>query len=246
MVRNKCEFTFGYRYIEDKHVKDDTTQDITTKGEKLESTLAEEGALDTAPEGNVVNKETALDGAKLKKIPSVGAKARGWSGGVSHPGCARNIPSEAVAIVDIMEDFLADCPMPPYNSDSHRGFWRQMTVRSSRRTNECMLIFVHAPPTGGAGSKDNENVDNYAEVFESEKERLVSILTSRELPIRDVKLEEDNTAEEKKANGTMKVTSIFFQEFEGLSHPGPEHPVQVRLSMFNYVFFLLQFCSQPR
>lgn len=222
MVRNKCEFNFGYRYAGDNASssgKTDAAMDDEAKSSATENNLGTE-----EKEG-----QSKIDSytTNLKKVPSVGAMARGWSGSVSHPRCARNIPSEAVAIVDIMEEFLADCPMPPYDPKTHQGFWRQMTVRSSRRTNECMLIIVHAPATGGAGSIDDGTVDNYADVFESEKQRLISLLTSKDLPVIETKLEKDNAAEENKIKSTMKVTSVFFQEFAGLSNPKPDDPVQV-------------------
>jgi tRNA (uracil-5-)-methyltransferase len=74
---------------------------------------------------------------------------------------------------------------------------------------ECMVIIVHAPPVGKDG------IDN-SEHFEKEKARLLSILTAAELPVPD--------------QAPLKVTSIFFMEFDGLSNPSPEHPVQVRKS----------------
>lgn len=170
----------------------------------------------------------------IKKIPSVGAMAKGWSGGVSLPIGCRNIPSEAMSILESVETFLAECPMPPYNPREHQGFWRTLTVRSSRRTRECMLIFVHAPLTGGAGSKDDENTDNYSpEVFEKEKARLLSMVTGRKFPTTYPRLEEDSdtaTANpEQDEKDTIEVTSVFFQEYEGLSMPLPDHPVQVNI-----------------
>jgi hypothetical protein len=170
------------------------------------------------------------DGTEPKPIPAVGFMASGWSGGVSLPHECQNIPSEACAIVDIANEFLLTSPMPPYDSKTHRGFWRFLTARTSRRTGQCMIVVVHAPPTGGAGAKDE--TDDYSSVFEPEKERLVSMLTEKQLKLkvprelppvenfesRDPKDEEDSP---------VFVTSIFFQEYDGLSNPKPEHPVQV-------------------
>jgi len=98
-----------------------------------------------------------------------------------------------------------------------------------------MLIFQHAPLAGGEGSKDNEKVDNYSpELFESEKSRLLSMLIDKDLPVTEAKLEEDNEPvgsggqEKDDPPRHLRVTSIFFQEFGGISMPGPDHPVQVR------------------
>jgi tRNA (uracil-5-)-methyltransferase len=82
-----------------------------------------------------------------------------------------------------------------------------------------MVILVHAPPSGGAG-KRTDGSDDYSGVFESEKERLVKMLTSNiPKPERLRKDEEDVYFD-------YGVTSLYFQEFDGLSHPSPEHPVQ--------------------
>jgi tRNA (uracil-5-)-methyltransferase len=190
-LRNKCEFTFGYRYLFDKDVPfEENTQDPV-----------EEPA----------------------KVPAVGFMVTGWAGGVSNPRCCPNIPSEVTTLVDIVDDFLSTSPLPPYDMKVHQGFWRTMTVRSSRRTQECMIIIMHTPPCGGVGEDDGPD---YSEHFEKERARLVSVVTSAELPVPD--------------QTPLKVTSIFFQEFKGLSQPPPEHPVQVRsiystrLSLVNF------------
>lgn len=149
---------------------------------------------------------------KIKTVPALGFMVTGWSGGVCRPHCCDNIPREACHIVDIMDEFLSSSPLPPYDSKSHKGFWRILTVRTSRRTKECMLIFMHTPVSSG-GAGDEQGVDE--EQFESEKKRLVSTLTNASLETGDEEV------------GPLKVTSIFFQEFEGLSHPSPDCPVQV-------------------
>ena len=55
-----------------------------------------------------------------------------------------------------------------------------------------MVIIMHAPPSGGLGAKDE--TDDYSLVFESEKARLVSMLTNREIivPTRDYKVSIEN------------------------------------------------------
>ena len=146
------------------------------------------------------------------KVPGVGFMVTGWAGGVSRPHDCQNIPPEVCSLVDIIDKFLSTSPLPPYDALAHTGFWRTMTVRSSRRTKECMVIIVHTPASGGVG--DQEKSVDYSDSFEKEKTRLVSVLTCAELPIPDVET-------------SLKVTSIFFQSFDGLSNPPPEHPVQV-------------------
>ena len=269
IVRNKCEFTFGYRYIADDKPQgnptenpaptalpgdNDATKDsemrdaetpiaptVTVAGFSIEKEIDENGAtrVTIEPTGTTANdlptdENEDEEDVSIKKIPSVGAMAKGWSGGVSLPIGCRNIPSEAMSLIEIVESFLADCPMPPYNPREHKGFWRTLTIRSSRRTRECMLIFVHAPLAGGAGSKNDENVDNYTpELFKSEKARLLSMVTGKKFPTTYPKLEEDADGDEIKSGqdekDTIEVTSVFFQEFGGVSMPLPDHPVQVSI-----------------
>ncbi|KAL7559574.1 hypothetical protein ACA910_006982 [Epithemia clementina (nom. ined.)] len=156
------------------------------------------------------------------KISSLGFMAAGWSGGVSKPHACANIPSEMCTLVDLFEDFLKDSPLPPYDPKHHQGFWRYLTVRTSRRTQQCLLILVHAPVTGGVG--DDGTVD-YSLVWETEKKRLIQTLESAELPIKK-SASSKGEGEEDVLLGHLKITSLFFQEFEGVSHPPPEHPIQ--------------------
>ena len=171
-LRNKSEFTFGYRYL-------------------VETTGSEDYA----------------------RIPSVGFMVTGWAGGVSLPHCCQNIPPEVCELVDVVDEFLSKSVLEPYDSKIHRGFWRTMTVRTSRRTKECMIIIMHSPPSRGSGEQGSP--DDYLEVTRKEKARLVSVLANVELAVPD-------------DASQLKVTSIFFQEYDGLSHPPPDHPVQVR------------------
>ena len=113
--------------------------------------------------------------------------------------------------------------MPPYDTFLHTGFWRLVTLRISRRTNQCMLIIQHAPPSGGKGANKSEN---WSSIFESESNRLIGMLTTGPIPIpspEDRGMPEGTKSDARK---DMKVTSIFFQEYDGLSIPGPSHPVQ--------------------
>jgi tRNA (uracil-5-)-methyltransferase len=80
-----------------------------------------------------------------------------------------------------------------------------------------MIILQHAPTTGAIASG---NKVDYSDVFESEKARLVKMFVDHDLPM--VK----RPTEVKETHFPLRVTSIYFQEYEGLSTPPPEHPVQ--------------------
>jgi len=153
------------------------------------------------------------------RIPSVGCMAGGWSGGVSRPHMCSNMPWEACALSELMETFLKESPIPVYDNRSHVGLWRVMTIRTSRRTKECMVVIQHAPPKGGEAKTQTED---YTDAFQTEKKRLVKLLTSKKLP----KVQRPGETSEEDSYYSLKVTSVFFQEYGGLSNPPPEYPVQ--------------------
>lgn len=173
-IRNKVEFTFGYRYLFD------------------ETKQSSGGDPSTEP----------------PKVPAVGFMVLGWAGGVSRPHGCPNIGPEFCAVSDLFDEFLKDSPLSPYDSVAHQGFWRLLTVRASRRTRQCMIIVTHTPSSGGQG----EAVE-WSSHVDKEKERLVQVLKSAELPLPD--------------QDPIRITSVYFQEFEGLSAPGPDVPVNL-------------------
>jgi len=199
-LRNKCEFTFGYRYLFDE------TETATSDNN------------DASSQPMVESDEAARTSEEPRKVPACGFLVTGWAGGVSFSDSLRNIPSETCELVKIFNKFLSASALEPYDPLTHTGFWRLLTVRQSRRTRECMVIIQHVPTSGGGVGEPDESKEeqppDFTEAFAAEKERLISMVT------------EANIAKE--GEEPLKVTSIFFQEFEGLSSPPPEHPVQVR------------------
>ena len=107
----------------------------------------------------------------------------------------------------------------------HSGLWRTVTIRFSYRTGTCMVIIQHAPPTGGAGARECGS-DDYSEHFESEKKRLIEVLTKAPIPLptRDIPSNDFNDSLSLKE--PLRVTSMYFQEYGGLSNPTADHPVQ--------------------
>jgi len=117
----------------------------------------------------------AMKEAGSKPVPAVGFLAAGWNGGVSLPHICSNIPTLACGIADVLNTFLSKSPIPPYDCKKHTGIWRTVTVRISKRTKECMVLILHAPPSGGAGvSVDGSN--DFSASWEKEKKRSISML----------------------------------------------------------------------
>lgn len=224
--RNKCEFTCGYRHVQvqgEESVDKDTLVDGC--GDTKDTTF------DSEPEEIHKDPESNNDNAynTIKKIPAAGFLAQGWQGGVYSPHCLQNVPDWACAIADILNEYLPTSPMTPYDSKVHRGFFRSFTIRCSLRTRECMVIVLHAPAKGGVGAKEDGS-DDYSDVFEAEKERLVGMLTKDVLAVPKREFPEGHVrAVRNDGSEGIRVTSIYFQEYEGLSQPGPDHPVQVRV-----------------
>jgi SAM-dependent methyltransferases related to tRNA (uracil-5-)-methyltransferase len=211
--RNKCELTFGYRH----------NYELDENGmPKLDESAAQSASVDGgSEEGHNAGAPKYI----IIKTPAVGFMAGGWAGGVSDPHCLANIPDVVCGVADVLNEFLKTSPIPPYNAMNHRGVWRSVTIRSSERTKQCMVIIMHAPPSGGAGKREDGS-DDYSEHFEGEKQRLIQMLTESHLPkpMRSYPGHEQHM--ELDESSENKVTSLFFQEFEGLSNPPPQHPVQ--------------------
>lgn len=244
--RNKCEFTIGYRFEETAPLAEaqgdggaaaeaSATEGATEEGD---AKAAEADAKVEVKEAEMVDGEVKVAGTNtndeatppipaVRKIPAAGFLAQGWSGGVYPPHCLQNMPDWACGLADVLNDFLPASPLPPYDSKVHRGVWRTVTVRCSLRTRECMVIVVHAPASGGAGA-NGDAAEDYSAAFEGEKKRLVEMLTGRALPTpkRDYPAGHVGEGGEGCGDGEVRVTSVFFQEFVGLSNPSPDHPVQ--------------------
>ena len=222
--RNKSELTFGYSH---SYGESDQNSNENVKIEASEENGGEEGE-------KIAKKKTII------KSSAVGFMAGGWAGGVSSPHCLQNIPDVVCGIADILNEFLSSSSIPPYKTREHRGIWRQVTIRTSERTKQCMIVICHAPPKGGAGAREDGS-DDYSNIFENEKERLVKMLTGKiPTPKRDYP---PSTSEEKKENSPhcdISVTSLYFQEYDGLSNPSPEHPVQHTFGLKNIEESLLR------
>lgn len=202
--RNKSELTIGYRHT---HVLDEN-------GKPIEIIDNDQQSED--------NQEQTEKKFQIKKTPAAGFMGGGWAGGVSDPHCLSNIPDIVCGVADVLNKFLESSPIPPYDCKNHRGCWRTITIRNSERTKQCMVIIIHAPATGGAGRREDGS-DDYSEHFESEKQRLISMLKEK---IPTPKRTYPGYVPKNNEYIDYGVTSIFFQEFEGLSNPPPQHPVQ--------------------
>ncbi|KAL7452099.1 hypothetical protein ACHAWC_008236 [Mediolabrus comicus] len=216
--RNKCEFTCGYLHSK-------VVEEATKEGGEDGDVVDEDKSAADAVAKNEEPQEAAVT-ETIRKTPAAGFLPQGWNGGVYLPHGLQNMPDWSCGLADIFNEFLATSSIPPYDSKVHRGIWRTITLRCSLRTRECMVIVVHAPAGGGAGARECGS-DDYSTVFESEKQRLVDMLTKDVIPTPSRDLPDGYKKEEEVIEGEgIKVTSIFFQEFVGLSNPTPEHPVQ--------------------
>ena len=221
--RNKCEFTCGYRHSKAEKKEEEEVMKLGSKdnGDGDMKSVEDDGA-----PADAAKEDVAEEGKTIQKTPAAGFLAQGWSGGVYLPHCLQNMPDWSCGLADIFNEFLATSSIPPYDSKVHRGVWRTITLRCSMRTREIMVIVVHAPAGGGVGKRDC-GTDDYSTVFESEKQRLVDMLTKDAIPTPSRDFPEGHQKEEEETSGDgLKVTSIFFQEYVGLSNPPPEHPVQ--------------------
>jgi len=255
--RNKCELTFGYRYPQDDE-NGGLHNKIRAEVGEGKSQPKQDQSINEKDDGGS-EKVTSLSSSathekveKPSRIPAVGFLPYGWRHSVARPHCLQNIPDEVCAITDLIDKFLLTTPFAPYDTSGHRGLWRSITIRSSERTRQVMVIIVHASPEGGPGELQTTSDDDAKKekriLFEKERDRLVSILTKDELltPVRNLpsvqmtrekdSINVDSKAEEgcqvggdktsERESTPFRVTSVFFQEYNGLSNPAVSHPVQ--------------------
>ena len=227
--RNKCELTFGYSHSYAKKEENGEKKEKDSYSKESIETSEQELPQDKISESQVIV-ETSPQEDKVREIvktPAVGFMAGGWAGGVSSPHCLQNIPDVVCGIADVINEFLKTSSIPPYQSRQHRGIWRHVTIRTSERTKQCMIVICHAPSKGGAGARDDGS-DDYSAIFESEKERLVKLLSGKiPQPKRDYPSNAEKISiEDDSPYCDISVTSLYFQEYDGLSSPSPEHPVQ--------------------
>ena len=268
--RNKCEFTIGYRTVPTTTTTveggdgeyDGTPPTMAAVdgavvgvgdddgGEVVMAVAAEADAAIDPPHASVnittttsttTTSSSTTPNVEYRRVPAAGFLPQGWNGGIYPPHSLQNMPDWSCGIADVFDEFLPTSSLPPYDSRSHRGVWRTVTVRCSLRTRECMIVVLHAPPTGGAGARDDGS-DDYTTSFEDEKARLVDMLTrdviptpTRDYPDGHARKEMDESAGGDGGGGGIRVTSIYFQEYEGLSLPTPDHPVQVSYSHSNFL-----------
>merc|ERR1711862_268328 len=145
-----------------------------------------------------------------------------WSGGITHPTTINcpHIPHEAIGLANIFQEFLNTTRIPIYDPKDHTGILRIVTIRLSKRMKQCMIIILHSVPV--VPSLEEEEGMRY---WEDEKKRLVDMLTNQPLPVPDNGLPyipEDAAESEKptitnqEERPTIKVTSVYFQEYTGL------------------------------
>jgi tRNA (uracil-5-)-methyltransferase len=218
-LRNKSEFTFGYRYLFN-NIDTPTVTDETKGGPS--SGISEETTTpvtETVKVGDDILRLNNVqsnheEGETCDRVPACGFLVTGWAGGVCRPHCCSNIPAEHCMIVDILDLFLQQTSkLPVYDLKTHKGFWRLLTIRTSRRTCECMITIQHTSPICG-GEGDDSDSCAFSKRFEIERDQLVSVLKDKTLQIAD-------------HGEPIRITSIFFQEFSGVSSPTSDHPVQV-------------------
>jgi len=192
------------------------------------------------------NKVEFTFGFTTDKIPTLGFMTGGYKTAPSSPINCQNIPSQVCGIHNIVDTFLKSSKIPAYDPQTHTGIWRIMTIRLSKRTNQCMIVIMHAPYKTGVSLKED-----YSLHWDDEVKQLVQLLTSAPIPLptrppynntlddeTDTQVHSDidciakplqldyNISDSTSLTNPMKVTSIFLQEYIGLSSPPPNHPIQ--------------------
>jgi tRNA/tmRNA/rRNA uracil-C5-methylase (TrmA/RlmC/RlmD family) len=128
-----------------------------------------------------------------------------------------HLPPQVVAIAAVLNDFVRSSPLMPYDTASHCGTWRSVTVRWSPTLHEAMVIITLQPGRSSVESHSSSvpSTDAMPAVTASppdqatvsaELERLCSVLLG---------------------DPGLRVVSVYGQSYSGLSQPPPNHPFQL-------------------
>jgi tRNA (uracil-5-)-methyltransferase len=177
---------------------------------------------------------------------ALGFTPGGWSGSIVRPAICYNVSTVMCELAATIEGVVRAGTSPIYEPGIHKGFWRQVTVRTSNEPpaakssdaglGSIMIVVQHSTPKGGVTG----NGPDYTESFEAEKKAFADALCDKVMTVdNSVRYAEANalnpTSTDKDAAATIEqylrsrymVTSLVFQEFNDLSLPPPSHPIQV-------------------
>ena len=88
---------------------------------------------------------------------------------VAEPKECSHVAQPVRALCASFDEFLAESPFDTYELVTREGVWRQLTVRQSSRTGDCVVMIQVCPPS-----------DDAKEQWEAERARLVSWCKSQE------------------------------------------------------------------
>lgn len=143
-------------------------------------------------------------GFDLEGKPCVGFRLGLFRDGLittSKPDDCVNVSQTMKHVVVAVQNLIETAGYPVYDVKSQEGVWRMLTVRESERTQDLMVVVQVKPPqveTKGEGGDDSKVMDDL-------KQKIIATLTDAALPV--------------------KVTSIFLQEYAGVSAPSEDDPV---------------------
>jgi len=147
--------------------------------------------------------EFSIDVGEDGRTPVVGFRLASFSSGQSTVASSeqgfRNVPPPIVAIRDAAETFVRESPFPPYSNSGHEGVWRTLTVRWCHAEGKALVEIQVKPPSLLHEECSGEEATS---PFESEVVRFTKAM----------------------ACDTLHVSSLWIQEYSGLSKPECNHP----------------------
>lgn len=142
-------------------------------------------------------------GFDLEGKPCVGFRLGLFRDGLittSKPDDCVNVSQTMKHVCVAVQNLVETAGYPVYDVKSQEGVWRMLTVRESERTQDLMVVVQVKPP-----QLQTEDGGDDSEAMDDLKQKVIAALTDASL--------------------SVKVTSIFLQEYAGVSAPSEDDPV---------------------
>mgnify|MGYP006879038416 CR=1 FL=1 len=163
-------------------------------------------------------------GCDSKNEKSLGFRISSFRDGVrvENPEECPNVPKAMKVVVNKIIEFIKASPFEVYDLKSHRGVWRNLFLRYSKRSKEMLMMFVV--------SLDSIEVKAWQNECDRLKSALISLQRFDGIDNEVFRLESGEeicyTSEDTGESGNL-ISGITYQNYDGASVPPSDHPIHI-------------------
>ncbi|GMI05463.1 hypothetical protein TrLO_g3087 [Triparma laevis f. longispina] len=178
------------------------------------------------------SKKLKIEGAEIEKVErplKVGFMVRGWDGPTCDPDACYNVPTIMTEIAADLETNILTASTS-YDPISYTGFYRMITVRVGREVDGVRRVMVIVQHTKAEGGVKGDGRD-FTGIMEEDKQKMVKVWKNKIWDVDGTRRCEDvmklGLLKDVKEGGKYEITDLVYQEFNRVSNPDPNHPVQI-------------------